>query len=95
MTRFYHMASILLATLALALTGAYVLWQFHTTTGLIIGVVLVVLAIAVALPAQLTKGAKELQRVSTDLHDATVVVLPVLEQGVRGGDAHVGQQVKS
>ena len=95
MTRLYHVAAILLTTLALALTGAYVLWQFHTTTGLVTGVALVVLAIAVALPAQLTKGAKELQRVSTNLHDATVVVLPVVEQAVRGGDTHTGQQVKS
>ena len=95
MTRFYHVLGIIFTTLALALTGAYVLWQFHTTAGLITGVALVMFAIAVALPAQLTKGAHELKRVSADLHDASVVVLPALGESVRGGDRHIDPRVRS
>ena len=95
MTRIYYILGILLTTLALGLTGAYVLWQFHTTTGLVIGVVLVVLAIAVALPAQLRKGAQELKRASSDLHDATAVVLPALEDDLRTGDRHIAAKVAS
>jgi sulfite exporter TauE/SafE len=95
MNRILYVLGIIIATLALGLTGAYVLWQFHTTVGLGTGVVLIVLAIAVALPAQLKKGAQDLKGVSVDLHDATVVVLPAVEDALRGGDRHTDPPVKS
>lgn len=88
MSRLLYVLGIIIATLMLALTGAYVLWAFHTTVGLVMGVVLVVLAIAVALPAQLRKGAQDLKGVSVDLHDATVVVMPAVEDALHGGARH-------
>ncbi|MDB4913111.1 MAG: hypothetical protein JWM95_755 [Gemmatimonadetes bacterium] len=88
MSRLLTIGGVILAALALIATGAYVLWQFHTTPGLVIGVVLIVLAVAVALPVQLKKGAHDLKDMSVDLHDATVVILPAAEDALRGGARH-------
>lgn len=69
----------ILAALVCALTGAYVLWQFHTNWGLIAGVGLVVLAVAIALPVPLHAGAVAVK-------DNAVLVLPVIVDALKGGE---------
>lgn len=81
MKRALVIASAVLAALVLAATGAYVLWQFHSTAGLIVGVSLVLLAVATALPIPLHGGA-------VSLKDNAVVIMPVVLDAVRGGDRH-------
>ncbi len=46
----------ILAALLFAGAGAYVLWQFHTTAGLIAGLACIVLAVAIALPVPFHAG---------------------------------------
>jgi hypothetical protein len=61
----------IIATLVLIALGCYVLWISRTTAGLWIGVLLVLLGLAIALPAELRSGVDELR------HGA-VVLLPVV-----------------
>jgi hypothetical protein len=71
----------ILAALILAVLGCYVLWVFKSTWGLSIGVALVLLAVAIALPTELRSGVDELK------HGA-VVLLPVVldaKTGARAG----------
>ena len=67
-----------LASLVCALTGAYVLWQFHTNWGLIGGVGLELLALAIALPTPFTAGM-------ATLRGGLVVIVPVVLDALKGG----------
>lgn len=74
-------ASAILAALVCAATGAYVLWQFHTTTGLIIGVLLILLAVGIALPIPLHSGMVAIK-------ENSVLIVPVVLDALKGGDRH-------
>ena len=81
MTRFLSALAAVVASLVCALTGAYVLWQFHSTGGLIAGVGLELLALAIALPTQLKHG-------TTELKDNATVIVPVVVDAMKGGERH-------
>lgn len=68
----------ILAALILSSTGAFVLWQFHTTPGLVIGVALVLLGVAIALPIPFHTGI-------ITLKENAVTVIPVVVGAIRGG----------
>ena len=68
----------ILAALICATTGAYILWQFHTTAGLIMGVALVLLVVAIALPIPFHTGILTLK-------ENAVTVIPVVVGAIRGG----------
>lgn len=53
----------ILAALAFAAVGAFVLFTHHTALGLIVGVILIVLAVGIALPVQLSAGAAHVKEV--------------------------------
>lgn len=78
MRRAFTILGAVLAALVCALTGAYVLWQFHTNWGLIGGILLELLAVAIALPVPLHAGA-------VSLKENVVLVLPVLVDALKGG----------
>lgn len=75
--------SAVLAALICAATGAYILWQFHTTFGLVGGVGLVLLSVAIALPTQLKRGSAELK-------DSVVVVVEQAEHALKGDSSKDG-----
>jgi hypothetical protein len=81
MTRALTILAAIVAALVCALTGAYVLWQFHTNWGLLAGVALVILALAIALPTQLRQGTAELK-------DNATVIVPVVVDAMKGGERH-------
>ncbi len=78
MTRLLAILSAVLAAVACGLTGAYVLRQFHTTAGLIGGLVLVLLAIAIALPVPFHAGVAALR-------ENAVLIVPVIVDALIGG----------
>lgn len=71
------MAAVL-AAIILSTTGAFVLWQFHTTPGLVIGVALVLLGVAIALPIPFHTGILTLK-------ENAVTVIPVVVGAIKGG----------
>jgi hypothetical protein len=79
MTRLAAILAAVLAALVCALTGAYILWQFHTSAGLLGGVVLVLLAVAIALPVPFHAGVAALK-------ENAVIIVPVIVGAIRGGD---------
>lgn len=79
MTRALAVLFAIVAALLCALTGAYVLWQFHTNWGLLAGVALELLALAIALPTQLKHG-------TTELKDNAMVIVPVVVDAMKGGE---------
>ena len=77
-----HVLAVLgaiLASLVCVLTGAYVLWQFHSTAGLGAGVALVLLAVGIALPVQLKSGVEAIK-------ENSVLIVPVVVGAMKGGD---------
>ncbi len=79
MPTFHQVGSIFAATitaLILVVTGAYVLYSFHTNWGLIGGLLCILLALACMVPVQLKTGAKNLKDAGKDVHDALVVIVP-------------------
>jgi Kef-type K+ transport system membrane component KefB len=85
MTRFLAVLSAVVASLVCALTGAFVLWSFKTTAGLVAGVALELLALAIALPTQLKRGTVELK-------DNATVIVPVVVDAMHGGERHTDPQ---
>ena len=81
MSRLLSVLAAVVASLVCALTGAYVLWSFKTTAGLIAGVALELLALAIALPTQLKHGTAELK-------DNATVIVPVVVDAMKGGERH-------
>jgi Kef-type K+ transport system membrane component KefB len=81
MSRFLSVLSAVVASLVCALTGAFVLWSFKTNWGLLAGVALVLLALAIALPVQLKRG-------TTELKDNATVIVPVVVDALAGGERH-------
>jgi hypothetical protein len=71
----------ILAALICAATGAYVLRHYSGTAGLAVGVALVLLGLAIALPTQLRKG-------SMTFKDSVVVVVEQAEDALKGGSRH-------
>jgi O-antigen ligase len=78
MKRALTFVASILAALIIAGTGGYVLWQFHSTPGLIGGVGLVLLGVGIALPIQLREGAATLKA-------NVVLVVPVIVDALKGG----------
>lgn len=72
-----HLAAFFAALIAAGL-GAYILWQFHTNTGLICGGLCVLLGVGIALPVQLNSGAVALKGV-------LVLLIPVVKGAIPGG----------
>lgn len=68
----------IVAAFIVAGTGGYILWQFHSTPGLIGGAALVLLGVGIALPVQLSEGA-------TTLKTNVVLVVPVIANALKGG----------
>lgn len=60
----------ILAALLFAGAGGYVLWQFHTTAGLIAGLSCLVLAVAIALPVPFHAGIATVKENWADLKPA-------------------------
>lgn len=71
--------SIAFAAVVLGLTGAYVLWQFHTLPGLCVGVGLIFLSLLIAVPLQLRQGF-------TEAKDNAVIIVPIVHDALAGGD---------
>ncbi|MCU1381986.1 MAG: hypothetical protein JWL71_683 [Acidobacteria bacterium] len=69
----------ILAALVCALTGAYVLWQFHSTAGLGVGVGLILLGVGIALPIPLKSGVIAIK-------ENSVLIIPVIRGAIKGGD---------
>lgn len=69
----------ILAALVCALTGAYVLWQFHEITGLCVGVGLILLGVGIALPVPLRSGVMAIK-------ENSVVIVPLILGAMKGGD---------
>ncbi len=77
-----HLLAILgavIAAIVCAMTGAYVLWQFHTTPGLIGGVALELLGVAIAVPVPFHAGVLALK-------ENVVILIPVIVGALKGGD---------
>lgn len=68
-----------LAALICAVLGGYILWQFHTTGGLIGGVLLILLSVAIALPTPFHQGVVALK-------ENLVLIVPVVSGALKGGD---------
>lgn len=68
----------ILTMLILSATGGYVLWQFHSTAGLIGGVALILFGLAIAAPMQFGAGASVLRK-------NVVLVVPVIVDSLKGG----------
>jgi hypothetical protein len=68
----------IIAALVVAATGGYILWQFHSTPGLIGGAGLILLGVGIALPIQLREGAAVLKA-------NVVLVVPVIVDALKGG----------
>jgi hypothetical protein len=79
MTRLTTILGAVLAALICVATGGYILWQFHTNTGLLGGMVLVLLAVAIALPVPFQAGVAALK-------ENAVIIVPVIVGAIRGGD---------
>jgi hypothetical protein len=62
-----------IASFILAALGCYVLWLSRTTWGLMIGVPLVVLALAISLPAELRSGVIVMM-------DGAEIMLPLVRE---------------
>lgn len=75
MTSPWKILGATVAAFICTLTGAYILWQFHTTPGLIGGVALVLFGVAIALPTPFTTGA-------VTLKGGLVLVVPVIMNAV-------------
>lgn len=73
-----HLAAIF-GAIVVGLLGAYVLWQFKTGYMPLVGVLLVLLGIGMAVPAQLNAG-------SVALKGALVLIVPVVKGAIAGGD---------
>jgi len=71
--------SAIVAALVCALTGAYTLWQFHSTAGLCVGVGLILLSVAIALPIPLRSGVMAIKT-------NAVVIVPMIVDAMQGGD---------
>lgn len=69
----------IVAALVCAVTGAYVLWQFHSTTGLVVGVGLILLGVGIALPIPLHSGIVAIK-------ENSVLIVPVIVDALKGGD---------
>jgi hypothetical protein len=67
-----------LSALACALLGAYVLRHFQTAPGLVVGVGLELLAVAIALPTPFHAGVVALK-------DNLVLIVPVIMDALPGG----------
>lgn len=81
MTRLFAILGAVLAALVCAATGAYVLWQFHTTAGLVGGLLGVLLGVAIALPVPFHAGVAALK-------EDAVLIVPVIVDAVKGGERH-------
>ena len=90
--RFEAIAGALVAALVLAALGAYVLYTFHTTAGLAVGVVCILLALMIVVPVQIKAGAKNMKDAGKDVHDAIVVVVPTVVDAVMDGERHTDPQ---
>ena len=85
--RIEAIAAALLAALALAGLGGYVLFTHKDTAGLWVGVPCILLALAIVLPVQLKAGARNLKDAGHDVHKALVVIVPtIVADAVAGGD---------
>ncbi len=69
----------IIAALICAATGGYILWQFHTTAGLVGGAGLVLLGVGIALPVQLQEGVVVLKSNAT-------LIIPVVVGAIKGGE---------
>lgn len=78
MKRILTILGLILSALACALLGAYVLRHFDTTPGLMFGVALELLAVAIALPTPFHAGVVALK-------DNLVLILPVIVGALPGG----------
>jgi hypothetical protein len=78
MTRVLTILGAVVAALVCAATGGYVLWQFHTTAGLVGGGFLVLLAVAIALPVPFHAGVAALR-------ENAVLIVPVVVDAMKGG----------
>jgi hypothetical protein len=67
-----------LAALICAATGGYILWQFHSTAGLVGGGSLVLLGLAIALPVPFHAGVAALK-------ENAVILVPVIVGAMKGG----------
>jgi hypothetical protein len=75
----------ILAAFIVGSLGAYVLWQYKTTAGLAVGVTCVFLAVGIALPLQLKRGA---QAVKDNAQVIIPVVVDVVHDALPGGERH-------
>jgi Kef-type K+ transport system membrane component KefB len=78
MKRLFTIVGAVIAAVICAAAGAYILWQFHTTPGLVGGAALVLLGVAIALPVPLHEGAMKLK-------ENVVLVVPVIVDALKGG----------
>jgi hypothetical protein len=78
MRHFITFIGSIIAAIICAGTGGYVLWQFHTTTGLATGVMLVLLGVCIALPIQLKEGVSVLK-------SNAIIIIPVVVDALKGG----------
>lgn len=69
----------LLAALALAAFGAYVLRGYHTTAGLVMGGLAILGALSIAFPTQIDGAGAHVKGV-------LVLILPTVVDAMRGGD---------
>lgn len=78
MKRLVVILGAILSALACAILGAYVLRHFQTPTGLVTGVGLELLAVAIALPTPFHAGVVALK-------DNLVLIVPVIVGALPGG----------
>jgi dolichol kinase len=78
MKRTLAVLGAIVSALACALLGAYVLRHYQTATGLIVGVCLELLAVAIALPTPFHAGVVALK-------DNLVLIVPVIVGAIAGG----------
>lgn len=78
MTKIWKVLAAVVTAVVVAMTGALVLWRYNTTPGLVVGVLLVLLGVAIALPIQLRTGILSLK-------ENAVTVIPVVVGAIRGG----------
>lgn len=81
MSHLAHLATVLgaiLGAVVCAVTGAYVLRHYPTSVGLAVGVGLVLLGLAIAIPVQLKSG-------SLTFKDSVIVVVSQAKTALAGG----------
>lgn len=69
-SRLFRFLGAILAALLFTGAGAYVLWQFHTTAGLVAGLACLVLAVAIALPVPFHAGVNTVKENWAELKPA-------------------------